>query len=488
MQTIIDSCDERRIEAINPDNNRCKPLAQQQGQESVGVRNTNVESNQEYYVLIVELRNASNLSHLGNVGGDSRVWISYEFLGMVVQSDQFICSTTETHFPIKRDRFFWNGNCPSEIQIYICAKERVLGVANVQIKSIFFDVVGTKGLLGKKEIVSKVNPIYPGDDVPRDLLHPDPHIQIMIECTVFDDSNTILSYPHRDELSKNNSPDPLLQILPKPFMEPLTCKVEEHIYGVAKQLSDAKIDIERKQKEWNVFFQREENKFRNHLKEKEEKVRNYLNLKIQKNQEEHSRTLELCRVEYRNLEARLKKSLREVEAKEREMDRRLEEKEAILKKKLTELDVKEKMLREEAQHLVDMEAVKLQTALQKIAILEKDKEAIVRLLEEEKKRFTDSEENKMKEEVSRLRCRIIELESQLTREIAEKKILASDQDRYRIAAHKLAKLIRQERAMNNHNEERGHTDDSNGMKRSEKLREIKSKLVALVSSNQSNDT
>lgn len=321
---------------------------------SVEIRDVSVKS-QEYYALIVELKDASNLCHLGNLDANCRLWISYEFLGMVVQSDQFISSKTITHFPIKRDQFFWNGTCPSEIHIYICAQDRVLGATKVGIQSIFFGDSGTQVQLGKKEIISEVTPIGPDENESQLLSHQKPHIQLIIECNVFDHNDTSLSFTNRKDPSKINRSDPLLQILPKPVMEPLTCKVEEHIYEVAKHLSDAKLEIERKQNEWNTFVHREEKKFRSHLREKEEKVRNYLNLIIQQNQEEHSRTLELCRVEYRKLEARLKKCLREVEAKEREIARQHEEKEAILTKKLTEFDVKEKMLREEAQHLIDME-------------------------------------------------------------------------------------------------------------------------------------
>jgi hypothetical protein len=88
---------------------------------------------------------------------------------------------------------------------------------------------------------------------------------------------------------------------------------------------------------------------------------------------------------------------------------------------------------------LSFKAVKLQAALQKVAILEKDIEAANQSLEEGKRKFADSEESKTKEELSRLRCRVIELEAQLNREIAEKKVLALDQDRYRIAAHKLVR-------------------------------------------------
>lgn len=356
METIPNSDDAQHAKSRSPENKRC--LNEESGQQlrsTVEVRNNIVESKQEYYILIVELRNVSNLLRLGNVEPDSRLWISYEFLGMVVQSDQFICSASKTYFPIKRNRFFWNGSCPSVIHMYVCAQERVLGVTNVQIKSVFFGDLGSNVQLGQIEINSKVTPIEPDKNELSPVLHQEPHLQLMIECIVFDDSNNFSSCPYHEAASKNIRSDPLLQILPKPIMEPLTCKVEEHIYEVAKQLSDAKLEIERKQKEWNAFVQREEKKFRNHLREKEEKVRNYLNLQIQQNQEEHSRTLELCRVEYRKLEVRLKKSLREVEAKEREMARQHEEKEAILSKKRNEFDTKEKMLREEAQHLIDME-------------------------------------------------------------------------------------------------------------------------------------
>lgn len=435
------------------------------------------------YVLILELRDVSNLTQLENVNPHSRLWISYEFLGRLVQSEQFYASGMESLFPRNRNMFIWNGRHPDVIQLYLCAQERVLGVAVVHIVSLFFGE-GNSSVLGKKEIKCKLCPMEAHENELQKQLFHDAYIKVVVECAVLDDCYQ----GHNISMNKSHL-IPLRDIFSQPAMEPLICSVEERIAEVAKQLSEAKLQIERKHKEWDLYVQREEKKFQKHLKDKEEKVRNYLNLKIQQNQDEHCRTMDFCKAEYKKIEARLKKSLRDVESRERELVRQYEERDTMLKKKLMEVDIKEQMLREEAQHLIDVEVAKLQSAQNKIVILEKDIEnankrnyELQTTLDEERKRYKDSHENRAKEELSSMRCRIIELESQLKREISEKNDLSLELERYRVAAHKLAKLIRKERDMNCPKSETSKNDESScSITRSEKLQQIKSELIDLIS-------
>ena len=70
---------------------------------------------------------------------------------------------------------------------------------------------------------------------------------------------------------------------------------------------------------------------------------------------EQMATIEKCRSEYKRLESRLKTALSDVEEKEREMKRILAANNTTFVQKITELDLREKLIREETKHAIDME-------------------------------------------------------------------------------------------------------------------------------------
>jgi hypothetical protein len=89
---------------------------------------------------------------------------------------------------------------------------------------------------------------------------------------------------------------------------------------------------------------------------------------------------------------------------------------------------------------------KLKMTLGKIKILEKESNITIEkcknlenALSEERQKYEQSDVCKSQHEASTLKNRVVELESVLKREVAEKNGLASEQERYRNAAHKLVR-------------------------------------------------
>jgi len=280
----------------------------------------------EKYAVTIKISSSENLEFLES--GPSAIWVSYQFLGMLVQSDQFVATAT---FPSTLDHFLWYREDQGKIDIHICSEERIVGSAQVQIESLFFHE--SAGQPDQKTRYQEFSAIVITENQKGELCDQVPQLHLSIELR-----------PCQVENSKDGTC--ILDVEPA-FSKECSANVDrsdELISEAVKQINIARGELERKQRDWFAFQKEEESKFRKHLQAKEDKVRTYLQEQVELNQEEHSKTMALCRSEYKTLESRLKKALCEVEAKEREM-----------KRKMNEVDLREKVLHNEAQHKIDME-------------------------------------------------------------------------------------------------------------------------------------
>lgn len=248
-----------------------------------------------------------------------------------------------------------------------------------------------------------------------------------------------------------------------------------------KEIARVEMELDTKQREWMEYQRREEQSFRQHLREKEIKVQEYLEKYMKQEELKQMKIIENCRIEYKNLESRLKTALADVEAKEREMKRIVAANNTTFVQKITELDLKEKLIREEAQHLVDMEVglsivpmyfviyvdtaastfslirsqhsclrksqqkkTKLEALREKMKMVEGNTEASknrANSLEKEvsqlQKKIKNSDEAKAIHGMNVMRTELEETKLKLKQEVTEKNALTIQRDEYRHAAHKL---------------------------------------------------
>jgi hypothetical protein len=288
----------------------------------------------EEYAVTIKISSSENLEFLES--GPSSIWVSYQFMGILVQTDQFIATAT---FPSSLDHFLWYREDSGQIDIHICSEEHIVGSTQVQIESLFFhESAGQpdqKPLTRYQEIIATIIP----ENHKGGLCDQVPQLHLSIELRPCRVENSLLS----PEIKDDNC---ILDVEPA-FSKDSTANVntsDEQICEAVKQINIAREELEKKQRDWIAFQKGEESKFRKHLQAKEDKVRTYLQQQVELNQEEHSKTMALCRSEYKILESRLKKALCEVEAKEREM-----------KRNMNEVEMREQVLQNEAQHMIDME-------------------------------------------------------------------------------------------------------------------------------------
>jgi len=132
-------------------------------------------------------------------------------------------------------------------------------------------------------------------------------------------------------------------------------KLNESDYINGEQNSRHDIDIERRTREWEEWRHQQELKWHEKLREKEEAAIRALEEHSKARENERMNLMEASRLEYVRLETKLKKSLADIEHKDRQLKHEQSIRESEYKRKQFDLDVKLKMIREEAKHLLELE-------------------------------------------------------------------------------------------------------------------------------------
>ena len=337
---------------------------------------------------------------------ETEVWISYEFLKCVVQSDVFQPSEAARLEPFVND-FEFHGTwkelewiLADPLDIHLCGSEQVYGRARIPLNQLHQNVSedgeSTFQFLDKENQSIGVLVIYL--KLNSSSIHVDqPYIQYA------DESHTSLAR-------------------------------EKELLEREKRLVLAEADFERKMKDALSHRSRTEAAFREHLRKKEETVKLVLENQMKKNNEEQTMILGKFRDEYKKLESRLKVALTEIEAKERDMNRQL-----------TDMKVKLSVFKEESQHAVDCEISKAKILEQKVDEEKNRGNRLEAELSDLRASYNSSGQAKAENEVRILQHKIQELELKLSKSSHELQGMSSEKEHYRLAAHRLAKIVRQER-------------------------------------------
>ncbi len=130
---------------------------------------------------------------------------------------------------------------------------------------------------------------------------------------------------------------------------------EADLAAKEKLLMESLSALKMKQLEWEQWRRQEQINWHEKLREKETATMKSVEEKICKVEQERIASLEASRVEYEKLEARLQKSLLEVETKERHLKDLEASHQNERKRKLAELELREKLMKEEMKHVMEIE-------------------------------------------------------------------------------------------------------------------------------------
>jgi hypothetical protein len=324
------------------------------------------------FLIEVKIRNMTGfLSQMDNLTEGSFVWLSYELLGIAVQTDRFSPFDEKNTFPSRQNTFeFYGTNDETRailksknaiLKIYIRTDRFILGSFNVKLGALFCSENSTDSTFQqeRQDIIADLENFVNQGKPLKDCIISDGdndtklHLSVRLQIqSLGSDFHYVSAESRKIEASTEKPPASIFEVHHHTQVEEKPSMYDQIIIAAKRT------EVDEKRKQWAIFRRREEEKFRKHLRKKEEDVRRFLEQQIKRNEEDHTSVLEACRREYFSLESRLKKALAGIETKEREMKRKMDELEGLHEKKLVDLDLKEKILRKETQHLIDSEVSK----------------------------------------------------------------------------------------------------------------------------------
>ncbi len=320
---------------------------------------TNNESN---FVLVVKIEGVEGLESFA----ESYVWLSYDFLGCVVQSDLFepssFCSPQEDDFCVQGT---WSEVIKlfeeNELEIYVCSDSCIHGETKLSLLSLL-DLNREDLPEDRKRMVNAVvhvDKLESSDDESKQAQRTSvPTLNLSIQLKVLSPSSDHQTGMYNEVIENLQSVPQHIAIGDNYEEMRKGCKSNGHqcvssdtnSEEEAKVIMELRTKLAKEKEDWMIHKKREEEAFRKHLRTKEDAVRRFLERQVRKNEEEHAKELELCRNKYKHLELRLKQALSEVEAKEREMKRTLDEGQAIYAKKIVEVELEAKRVQSDLQN------------------------------------------------------------------------------------------------------------------------------------------
>lgn len=131
---------------------------------------------------------------------------------------------------------------------------------------------------------------------------------------------------------------------------------EDKFHLKETKLYESEIGLEKKRRDWENWRHGEEFKFHEKLRQKEANAMRSIEDRVSTIEKERLDSLESSRKEYEKLESRLRNALMEVEVKERHSKEAEAMHQNERQRKMAELDLRERLMKEELQHTIDIEA------------------------------------------------------------------------------------------------------------------------------------
>ena len=119
--------------------------------------------------------------------------------------------------------------------------------------------------------------------------------------------------------------------------------------------ADDRIEFEKGRRRWEEWRHKEELKWHNKMRERESAALKALDEQSKAQERENAKEIDVKKKEFENLEGRLRKALAEVEKRERRIRTVEASREAEYTTKMAEVELKQKLLKEETKHTAELE-------------------------------------------------------------------------------------------------------------------------------------
>ena len=398
----------------------------------------------EDFLVNINVKSAFNLHLLGDsystVADKNGAWLSYSCFGMIIQSDRFFSLKYPSFVPLT-DTFKIRTSITkiskiSPLFIHVCLNEHVLGTAGVR-----YDICEQSmnenlkhKICGNFTVQRETNQI--SDRVDNGDFKPYISIEIMFEKQIRSDSkldrgDKSFKYVRNDRNPINRTDSTMT----------VDCSSQETFDRYQME-----------QRHWEQWRQNQELEWSQKLRAKEDAVMRLLEKKAEEKEKELSRAMNNFQLEHGRLEQRLKKAIHDVELKERKLVNEDLKRKSDYDQKLADLQIKQHRMKSEANRVVEREKAKAQFNLDRIASLEeatRKAEERTRMLENEldefHRRYRNSTEASLVQEVTTLKGKINDTNAALLHERAEKTKAVLDRDKYKCKMRQLTKALQREK-------------------------------------------
>ena len=333
-------------------------------------------------------------------------WLSYRFMNAVVQSEMLskglVLERPMMHtFRIQSSMLelvrYFNEKKNSILRVHLCTEGEVLGTSSIDLRQVISsehafhdDGNGFEGRMVQNDYT--FNPRHAnattveGDGSASPLCAPRIAVRLCIDrdSTIRDsglnsDRPEMIANNQRRStasvsLSTSSQTSQIVCIDRASSPRPSTSHDEnnfsfEHLERKANQLNSREVglsnkekellrevaSLERKRYEWEQWHHREELEWKDMLRQKEAAMLKAIEERVHEIEMERKSSLESSKNEYDKLESRLRKALIDVEAKERQLKNVELNNQNERKSKLAELELREKLMKEELKHSIEIE-------------------------------------------------------------------------------------------------------------------------------------
>ena len=410
-------------------------------------------------------------------------WLSYRMLGAVIQSPKFELYHTRTqNFESIEDVFdlaagksivkLISSLSSLSFDVYICTHGSLLGKANVNIQRLLaLNDEGDETFAersGKGTFYFTTKDAVDGCKQDESVAAASIEISMSLKRESSDDTGSVVSRTCKFESCTRTTScqtSPFKSIIPQhlqvnEFPAPTSSATESEpppvglpIPAPAVPTQDERIQFEKERRRWEEWRHKEEIKWHNKMREQETAALKALDEQSKAQERQNSKEIDAKKKEFENLEGRLRKALAEVEKRERRIRTVEASREAEYTTKMAEVELKQKLLKEESKHATEIENAKLKAANERVAMAEKAtalEEERVRAIESNfeafKKAHRESHEGSLQQEISTLKGELVAAESRINRAIQEKNEANFEKEQHRANLHKLAKALKKEKA------------------------------------------
>lgn len=437
----------------------------------------------EKYFDLCQLGCGANL-----LSNNKDIWLSYRFMGTVVQSDSL---SYEKDFMPMINAFRLQGSLLdltmhfSEkkhqiLKIYLCTEGKVIGTACIDFRQLFSFDQESDGRIVYNEYIVKPHQrdetieIIGGKNRNNQTLAPRIAVRLCIDhvpATKSEGAHKVMSRGQHSHATISSSAssqtinDDGEQLSPPKDSLDLLAAVavasnkenelsarEKELLIREKELFEATASLERKRSEWEQWRYQQEGEWQEKLRHKEAAMLQAVEERTRVIEKERLGELQLSKKEYAKLENRLRKAVLDVEAKERQLKDIELHQQHKAKIRLAELDSKEKLLKEELKHSIDIERAKTNTAIEEGVAVRKaaaaaNKKVDMIMAENDKLREQQraSPEFSLLHQLAELKGLLVDSERRIETLKAEKNQISIEKEHFRSNVHKMAKALQLER-------------------------------------------